>query len=229
MVQRNRFICGLLRVALFATLTRLFSLAGIRIGHIVGTSTSFFAGGSVMAPLAGVFGSVFECGALSAIYAALSIWRGIPAGHPGTYGIASFFAALYWAKPSVWTRLVVPAACMLLFFLHPVGHDAFAYTFYWFVPMALYLLRRNSVYFNALGSTFVQHAVGSVIYLYSKPMAPQVWLELIPAVARERLLIAAWMLAVYAIARLGYVIWWCYLARYVPRVVSEPLTTSEGA
>jgi len=229
MVKGNRFICVVLRVALFATLTKLFSFAGIRIGHIVGTHTSFFAGGSVMAPLAGLFGSVFECGVLSGVYATFSIWRGIPVGSPATYGIASFFAALYWAKPSVWTRLVVPAVCMFLFFVHPVGHDAFAYTFYWFIPMALYVLRRNSVYFNALGSTFVQHAVGSVIHLYSKPMNPLVWLELIPVVARERLLIVAWMLAVYAVARLGYLIWWCYLARYVQRMLPAPQATSEGA
>jgi len=216
MVRGGKLVCMLLRLALFALLTRLFSLAGVRVGHILGSRTSFFAGGSVMTPLAGLFGSVFECGVLSAINAALVIWRwGVPVGRVSTYGIPSFFAALYWSTPSFWTRFAVPVICMLLFYFHPVGGEAFAYTLYWLIPMAFYVFRLDNLIFNALGSTFVQHAVGSVIWLYTVPMSAQAWLSLIPVVARERLLIAAWMVCVYLVAQLGYRVW-CYLARYLP-------------
>jgi len=219
MVRVTKFVGLFLRLALFALLTRLFSLAGIRIGHIVGSRAAFFSGGSVMTPLAGLFGSVFECGLLSVANAFFVFFSGAATSHVFTFGIPSFFAALYWAKPSFWTRLVVPIVCMVLFGLHPIGYEALPYTFYWFIPMALYLFRRDTIFSNALGSTFVQHAVGSVIWLYSTPTTPAMWLSLIPEVARERLLIAGWMLCVYAAALLAYRTW-CHIQRYIPRMTS---------
>jgi len=209
MVRQSRFVCTLLRMVLFATLTRLFSLAGIRIGHIVGSPASFFSGGSVMTPLAGVFGSVWECAFISLVNAVLVLWQGtmLHGLHVTTYGVPSFFAALYWARPSFWTRFFVPAACVFLFWASPIGFAAFPYALYWFIPMMLYLFGAEAVYFNALGSTFVAHAVGSVISLYVQPQTAAIWRALIPTVAWERLLIAGWMVLVYTAAYFGYCAW----------------------
>ncbi len=44
---------------------------------------------------------------------------------------------------------------------------------------------------HALASTFIAHAVGSVIWLYTVPMVASAWLALIPIVACERLLYTA--------------------------------------
>jgi len=46
------------------------------------------------------------------------------------------------------------------------------------------------MFLNVLGSTFVAHAVGSTIWLYTIGMNASVWNALIPIVALERLSMA---------------------------------------
>jgi hypothetical protein len=43
---------------------------------------------------------------------------------------------------------------------------------------------------HALTATFIAHAVGSTIWIYSQPTTPAFWLALIPIVALERLIYA---------------------------------------
>ena len=47
------------------------------------------------------------------------------------------------------------------------------------------------VWHDALASTFIAHAVGSVIWLYTVPMTAAAWIALIPLVACERMLYAS--------------------------------------
>ncbi len=106
---------------------------------------------------------------------------------------------------SVLLQLVLPAICMGLFALHPVGNQAFSYALYWLIPMAIFFARRyvSSVFLTALSSTFIAHAVGSVIWLYTVPMTSAQWLGLIPIVAAERLVFAVGATLVYAVAKMG--------------------------
>jgi hypothetical protein len=48
-----------------------------------------------------------------------------------------------------------------------------------------------------LGSTFIAHAVGSTIWIYTVPMTAQMWLGLMPLVAIERLCFATGMVVSY--------------------------------
>jgi hypothetical protein len=88
----------------------------------------------------------------------------------------------------------LPLVGMILFFLHPVGKDALFYTAYWFIPMIVYGYQKaksgSSLVATALASTFLAHAIGSVIYLYTFSFTAHQWLSLIPVVAAERLMIA---------------------------------------
>ena len=59
------------------------------------------------------------------------------------------------------------------------------------------LFKSRSFYAQALGATFTAHAVGSVIWLYTMPMAQEAWLALIPQVAIERLTFAAGIVVAY--------------------------------
>ena len=106
-------------------------------------------------------------------------------------------AALYWRCSSAWYRVGLPAACMVLFAVHPVGGASFAYALYWLIPITLYFSPRKTLFSHALSSTFTAHAVGSVIWLYTVGMTPAAWLSLIPLVAVERLCFALGMVAVY--------------------------------
>ena len=89
------------------------------------------------------------------------------------------------------TRVFLPLLCILIFTLHSVGRHAFVYSFYWFIPVFLYFYQSKkrfvSIFAASLSSTFVAHAVGSIIWLYFVDMTCVQWLALIPRVAVERL------------------------------------------
>ncbi|MFA5074979.1 MAG: hypothetical protein WC436_02640 [Candidatus Babeliales bacterium] len=94
-------------------------------------------------------------------------------------------------------KVLLPIMCIILFTLHPEGNKAYIYSFYWFIPMIIYFLNKfrfyNSHFLTALATTFVAHAVGSVIWLYTVPMTAFMWMSLIPVVAIERLIFACCM------------------------------------
>ncbi len=104
--------------------------------------------------------------------------------------IPLFFAAWSYRMPTAITSMVVPLNCFLLFILHPMGAQAWPYALYWFIPVVIYTLGYHTIFLKALSSVFVAHALGSVIWLYTHDMSPEIWLALIPIVAIERLLMA---------------------------------------
>ena len=134
---------------------------------------------------------------------------------PITLGIPTFFATLSWTSAHRSTKsqqlldaalhLLVPIVCMALFIAHPTGNGAIAYTFYWIIPMLAWAARHvtntSMSFIFALQSTFVAHAVGSVIWLYTVPMTSEQWLALIPLVAIERLTIAGSSSLLYEVGK----------------------------
>lgn len=87
--------------------------------------------------------------------------------------------------------LVVPVAGMLLFWMHPVGAQAWFYALLWLIPIAATFLSGNLL-FRSLGATFQAHVIGSVAYLYfASSFGPEYWAALIPLVLVERLTYAA--------------------------------------
>lgn len=93
---------------------------------------------------------------------------------------------------AVW--VVLPIVCMGLFMMHPVGSQAWPYAMYWFIPILLWFLNDN-IWFRALGASFVAHALGSVIWLYTVDIPAYVWYGLIPVVIVERLCMASGIIA----------------------------------
>lgn len=98
-------------------------------------------------------------------------------------------AAIYFASKSK-LNLLVPIACMILFWINPVGFASFPYGLFWLIPIIIFPFKKN-VALNALGTTFTAHAVGSVAFLYSVPMTAEIWRGLIPVVLMERFVFAA--------------------------------------
>ncbi|MFA6065731.1 MAG: hypothetical protein WC707_00955 [Candidatus Babeliaceae bacterium] len=117
------------------------------------------------------------------------------------YHIPSFCGALYFSAPtSPRLRLLIisfPVICFMLFAIHPIGSYALPYTAYWIIPLIALAYPHKNFFAHALGSTFITHAVGSVIWLYTRPTTPLYWMSLIPVVIIERLLIAAGMTILY--------------------------------
>lgn len=191
-MKKNNFFLRLAYNTGFAGLISLSSL--VKFSWMVGSHISFFSGINVMAPLSGAFGGIFGSIASYAIRTIVHFCLfGLLSVKCLTLGIPNFFASLYWGTTHWLVRAALPLTCMVLFWMHPTGFAAGVYALYWLIPVMIHFLSRKHIFFEALGSTFVAHAVGSVIWLYAMPMAPGVWFALIPVVAIERLLFATGM------------------------------------
>jgi len=76
----------------------------------------------------------------------------------------------------------------------------------------------QSFFLVALSSSFIAHAVGSVIWLYSLSMPAEKWIALIPIVAVERFIFAAGSFLVH----MG-------LKRIVDTAQSRPVTLKKAS
>ena len=180
---------------LYAGLLSLSSL--LKFSFIVGSWHMFFSAINCVGPLSGSFLGVSGSWM---VYGLRTMVRLGTVGLTGTQlltGLPTLCASLYLGSTHWSVRCALPIVCMIFFWIHPVGFAAGFYALYWLIPVAVFSSKSNNFFFNALGSTFVAHAVGSVIWLYTVPMAPAIWLALIPAVAVERLLFATGMVVTH--------------------------------
>jgi hypothetical protein len=175
----------------------------IKVSFLVGSQMIWFSGMNCIMPLSGAFGGMF--GAIAAFLIRFFL-------HTLLFGTISLSflalclpglcASLYWATRSRLIHVVLPVICMGLFAAHSVGSQAFVYSLYWLIPVIIFYIPRESLFLRALGSTFIAHAVGSVIWVYAVPMIPVVWISLMPIVALERIFFALGMVAVHTIFEL---------------------------
>src|SRR3990167_3710375 len=102
---------------------------------------------------------------------------------------------------------MIPVICIGLFVIHPVGRQAFVYSFFWFIPFIIFYMGLTHLYARALATTFIVHAVGSVIWLYTFEISAATWLSLIPVVCIERCMFAGLLaLAAYVLTSVS-VMW----------------------
>jgi hypothetical protein len=188
----------------------LFELSScIKFSYILGSKRLFFSAINCTGPLAGHFNGL---GAFllylirqrvfanpEALTVAYTASKGL--FNPLVYHIPTFIASAYWFSENKIVRLGLPALCMMLFVLHPIGYEAFLYSGFWFIPMIVHLLPYRTPFLEALGTTFLAHGIGSVLTLYIAPMPAGLWLGLIPVVIVERLLFASGMTLVYYAAQ----------------------------
>lgn len=185
----------------------LFS-ALLKISFGLGSYKFFFTGINFILPLLGSFFSIFSSMLIIPIF---FIFKKITLDGALTLGIPTLVATLNWSNFfnlnnnkiikkeffSFLLNVILPLLAIILFIVHPVGKDAYLYSFYWFIPVIIYFVQKlknnNSIFLIALASTFLAHAVGSIIWLYSINMSSLQWLSLIPIVAVERLIFACGM------------------------------------
>ncbi|MFT6765329.1 MAG: hypothetical protein ACJAZS_000204 [Alteromonas naphthalenivorans] len=198
--MHNKYKGLIALVAPSAAVVTFFVLRFAKLSPIIGSSWGFFSLSDVVMPLTGTLGLGFGvCAVLARLsYKVLFLRASLTTI---LYYLPGFCAAGSWAKKGPLFRLLLPIVCMILFVVHPVGFMAAPYCLYWLIPIALYFLNNKSIFLQSLSSTFVAHAVGSVIWLYSFDMSSQMWLGLIPVVAVERLFFASAMTLVYITGR----------------------------
>jgi len=200
-----------LKVASYAA---IFKVSGfVKMSFLVGSQMIWFSGVNSILPLSGAFGGVLGAGLVFLMRQLIHIicFKTLSLSFLALC-VPGFCASLYWAQPSPRLRrtsspieslfahvlhLLLPIACMFLFIAHPIGGQAFIYSFYWLIPVVLYFIPHRSLFLTALGSTFIAHAVGSVIWCYTVPMTAAMWLGLMPIVALERILFALGMVVAH--------------------------------
>lgn len=99
------------------------------------------------------------------------------------------FGVVYFSRRRS-INLIVPLLSMIAFNLHPIGHSAWQYSLFWFIPVVTHFLRKN-LFFRSLGATFAAHAVGGALWVWAFGLTREMWLALIPQTAMERTLMAA--------------------------------------
>lgn len=165
---------------------------------MLGTYTSFFTASSVIAPLFGssvTSLSIFS--GLLMIRAVLSsfIWF-TPVSLLLSYHIPLLIAAFFFGQRSKMATTSFFVLSMVAFGMHPVGFVGLLYAGLWFIPVIARLLGDN-LYVRALCSTFAAHAAGSLIFLYTIPSTPELWVGLIPVALCERLIFAGCISGLY--------------------------------
>jgi len=195
-VKNTHNIMHGLKALFFYFLLKLTAI--FKVSFIVGSRMAFFSAANVLHPVVGRFLGVSGSCWWFAISTIFRFFVGTASCLNLVHGIPSFCAALYMSSSHILIRLILPLVCMILFIAHPVGFQAAPYSFYWLIPMILYFVKKESFFKDALGATFVAHAVGSVFWLYLVPMPVAYWWGLIPVVAVERLIFATGAVCVYS-------------------------------
>lgn len=191
-MKENRPVSKIIAASLITILAKVGGI--LKVSFIFGSFAAFFSISSMLLPLSGAFGGILGSSLLFGVGLLLRIFTGsVLSFKILAYHIPGYFASAYWARPTKLLSVMLPLLCMALFIAHPVGFAVAPYTFYWFIPILLGFVTRKSIFMHSISSTFIAHAVGSVIWLYATPMTPEFWYALIPMVAVERLVMAIGM------------------------------------
>jgi hypothetical protein len=99
------------------------------------------------------------------------------------------FAAIYFGTKSKKIALI-PVMCIGLFWMHPIGGQAWFYPLFWLIPLVGVFWMKKNLFMRSLGTTFTAHAVGSTAFLYAFNLPVETWAALIPIVFLERVMFA---------------------------------------
>lgn len=184
-------------VIAFASIAKISSF--LKVSMMLGSYTACFSAINVVMPTSGKW-----CGkkGVTGVFMIGVFLRMLFHGfylplHFLAYHIPGLFGAYYFTSRSVFIRVLVPLFCIAFFVLHPVGLQSWAYAMYWLIPIVLYFSSSKSLWIEALGSTLVAHAVGSVIWIYTLETSATMWISLIPIVAIERILFTIGIVALH--------------------------------
>lgn len=201
--------CG--HVTTFYLLTKLFSfflISAITTGFISNHIWTFFSASGCIKPLIGAFGGSFAASVFFVINLLTLFFVKNPFSlHLLAHHIPGFCAALSWTMQKKSFRALFFVFSAVLFLVHPVGCRAGVYVFLWCIPTFLCIMnRRHTIFFEAVISTYIAHAVGSVIWIYTVPSQAGEWIALIPLAFFERLFFAMSMTCMYHLYQKGIVL-----------------------
>jgi hypothetical protein len=150
----------------------------IKVLPIIGSYLGYFSTHAILFPVTGLMG-----GPGSAIlYLMLKIILGKLTLHKAICfqllnNLGGIAANSSWNNHKI-VNLLILLACFLLFILHPIGFQTPLYTLYWLIPFAIIITNQCSLFFRSFGATWIAHAVGSIVWLYTHEIALTEWIFL---------------------------------------------------
>jgi len=193
------FLRFLLKTTFFMSIIKISSLC--KLSFIWGSTCATFSGSCATIPLAGACAGGLVSVALFIIsFLVRYLIFGVYSLHILAFYVPGLCAAVSLSSHvlcKTCMKLLVPLFCIILFICHPVGIQAFGYSLFWTIPVTLYFIKQKNIFLDALAATFIAHAVGSVIFLYTVGLHPAAWNALIPIVILERLAIACLIYVLY--------------------------------
>jgi len=184
---------GVVFLVLFAVLA--YIALQINTFEMHGAKGKYFTSLDFFGPVAGSFLGLYGVAVVGAARLINAICANAPLGLVDILKLTPimFGAYYFWRNGARGLQdrfgLLVPIAAMAAFWLNPIGQQAWFYALYWLIPIIAKFLP-DRLFLRSLGATFTQHAVGSVLFLYTIPMAPEYWIALLPFVAIDRTLLA---------------------------------------
>jgi len=194
-----KFFSTILSSILFLVLTK------IKFGPILGTQMKFSLSVFFGPTLAKIFGVGYGTGTII-----LTHIIGLLIGSYKIKAVKDFFtffpiifAGFYFSRIFKGEKklIFIPLVCILLFIINPIGKTVWFYSGFWLIPIFVSLFKNKldkifklpifQIYGYSLGTAFIDHAIGSIIYLYLLKIPSHFWIEAIPMTIIERLMIAA--------------------------------------
>lgn len=185
---------SLFKTAIHVLITEASKL--YKLSYILGSQAAFFTTSQFVGPLIGFWGGVIGSVIACLLRTGIS-WYALGLSVALAYHIPTLCGALYIASNSRMYKIMGALLAITIFITHPVGSQAYYYSFYWFIPVLIALSNTRSIFLLNLGSTFMTHAVGSIIWLYTHALTATDWQLLCAVVWYERLLLALGMTVVY--------------------------------
>ena len=122
-------------------------------------------------------------------------------------------AAWYFSKKNRF-NIIIPVIAIIAFIANPVGGSAWYFASLWLIPIICYFWQDRSLVARALGATFMAHAVGGALWVWTWNTSTAYWTGLMPIVIKERLIFAAGIAISYLV--MNNVL--AFVAKKVPRV-----------
>jgi len=187
-------------IRLFSAPILLYGVSFLKGTFILGSISALFSGTSCLGPLMGAYlglGGSFLYSLVKFVVAFFLLGKGSLTIL--VYHIPGLCASASWATRHAVVNVGIPVLCIAAFLAHPVGLSAGVLSLYWVVPIVIWMKNKKGTWAIALSSTFIAHAVGTVIWLYTHDTTTQFWWALVPLVAVERLIYAAGMVSIYTV------------------------------
>jgi len=180
----------------------LYALLLKFLGYIPLYGVTSFGISTLCAPLIGFFTTSTSCILLYIVRSMFAWSMGAPL-YSYTVYLPTLAGALVLSTQSKKLIWLIAMICIITFSVHPIGYESILYSCFWLIPLAITLIPEPSIFWQSLASTFMTHAVGSTIFIYTHTTTSLYWYTLIPHVLYERLVSALLLTVGYYIIYLG--------------------------